>query len=544
MSDSLMLLLAILWPLLLTGALPLARGRLPAARLLPLAPVPALLLGIAFEESTLNLPFAMLGGILKLDFTGRAFLLLAAAFSLAAGLLAQGRIKESGDGERITLFMLLAVSGAIGLALAGDALFFFAASTLLGYSLYGLVAPVSGVTCSPCRVFLALLVVSDLTIFELLLVLAHEAGETNFSELRHALLLAEYPGATLSLLLVGFGIKFGLLGFHLWLAPIFLIAPRHVRPLLVGFIFCAGLLGVLRLLPLGEVYWPGAGALMQWLAIFTLLYSVAAGAMQAHFRAAQAYGVMALGALFLWLLGGVLAHPALWSMLFGAAHAALIVPGIALAMLLLLPERRDGNSLLLRRAVMAAGWLAAVMLVAATLPLFAVLLPAEPAQAAGIGGFGAAFALLAGRSLRLQHTSPHTARSMTAAAGAGTLLLLAGFITAPVTWWLPALLLLLTAFVGWQVGDALTKRLPTIPPGDLLGPVVRASRALYRNLYHLADTRLPHLRKQAWHLLYRFGAALDWRRRLHRLEAKLSRWPAAMLMLVIVLLALTLPTSL
>jgi len=535
MNHSLMLFSAILWPLLLAGVLALARGRLPASRLLPLAALPALLLGVGFGDSTINLPFAMLGGILTLDGTGRAFLLLAATLSLAAGLLARGRLAESGDGCRGALFMLLAIAGTIALALAGDALIFFAASTLLGYSLYGLIAPVSAPACPPCRVFLALLVVSDLVLFELLLVLAHEAGESAFSALRHTLLLAEYPGTLLALLLAGFGIKFGLLGFHLWLAPIFVIAPRHVRPLLIGFIFCAGLLGVLRLVPLGVVHWPDAGLLLQWLALFMLLYAVAAGVMQARFRAALAYGVMALSALFVWLLGGVLTHPALWSALFGATHAALILPGMALATLLLLPEGGVGDSRLLRRLATAAGWLAAATLVATPLPLIALSAPTEPAQAVGIGGFGAAFALLAGRSVRLRYPAPLTPRTALIVAGTGTLVLLMGFGMATVAWWLPAVALWLAACIGWLAGDAIARRLPTIPPGDLLGPVERSLRRLYRNGYRLADTRLPHVRKRGWQLFYGLGALLDWQRRLHHLEVGLTRWPAAIMVLLMVL---------
>lgn len=535
MNHSLMLFSAILWPLLLAGGLALARGRLPASRLLPLAALPALLLGVGFGDSTINLPFAMLGGILTLDGTGRAFLLLAATLSLAAGLLAQGRLEESGDGCRGALFMLLAITGTIALALAGDALIFFAASTLLGYSLYGLIAPVSAPACPPCRVFLALLVVSDLMLFELLLVLAHEAGETAFSALRHTLLLTEYPGTLLTLLLAGFGIKFGLLGFHLWLAPIFVIAPRQVRPLLVGFIFCAGLLGVLRLVPLGVVHWPDAGSLLQWLALFMLLYAIAAGVMQARFRATVAYGVMALSALFVWLLGGVFSHPELWSALSRATLAALILPGMALATLLLLPDGGVGASRLLRRVATTAGWFAAVTLVVAPLPLIALSASAEPTQAAGIGGFGAAFALLAGRSVRLRYPAPQTPRAVPIVAAAGTLLLLTGAGMVTVAWWLPAVALWLAACIGWLAGDAISQRLPTIPPGDLLGPVERSVRALYRNGYRLADTRLPPVRKRAWQLFYGMGSLLDWQRRLHPLEVRLTRWPAAIMVLLMVL---------
>ena len=130
----------------------------------------------------------------------------------------------------------------------------------------------------PDRVLLVLLVISDLLLFELL---AQAAGGVDFASLRQALASADDRGLMLGLLIAGFGVKTGVVGVHFWLAPAFVTA---VRPALIGVMLGAGLLGWLRLLPLGEIQWTGAGGLLQWLAWVSLGYAVSVGLMQAYGR--------------------------------------------------------------------------------------------------------------------------------------------------------------------------------------------------------------------------------------------------------------------
>lgn len=538
MSSATVLLLVLLWPLLLAVAVASPRTRLLGKRLAPWAALPALFIALGLNDSTVNLQETMLGGVLRLDSTGRAFLLLAAAFSLAAGLLARERIGDSAGGNRFALCLLLATAGLLGLALAGDALLYFTAATLFGYSLYGMLAPGSASAVDAARVFVVLLVTGDLVVFELLLVLAHDAGGTAFVAFHHALLLTEFPVATFVLLLIGFGIKLGLIGFHLWLAPVFVSAAAPVRPMVVGFVVCAGMLGWLRLLPLGEVYWPGAGVALQWLAQASLVYAVVVGMLQAHFRSVLGYGVMAFGALFLWLLGAVLAEPTLWPALFTPLHGAIMQAGFALAMLFLLPGRIEGSAAQwLRRGFTVAGWLAALMLVAAPLGLTATLAPLDPTAAITLSWLGVAFALLAARSLRLQSTAPITPGRGLAVAGLSlaTLLAAASYFFALTVGglWQPALFLLFAAVVGWFGGDVLARRLPAIPPGEFLDSLERGIRAIIATLNRLADRQLPLRLKAAVSRLHRLRATIERRELAERLEKALGRWTVAMMLLLV-----------
>ena len=525
MINSIALVLVLVWPLLLALALTYSKTRVAALTLTPWAAAPALLLALGFDVSTLKLPTVMLGGVLQLDATGRYFLLLAALTSIAAGLLARERFAESS--VPYALFLLLAMSGVLGLALAGDALLLFTAATLLGYSLYALLALDSGPSTSARRVFVVFLVVSDLLVFELLLVLAHDAGGTGFAVIRPSLLLAEYPASTFALLLVGFGIKLGLVGAHLWLAPLFVAASAPLRAMVVSFVLCTGMLGWLRLLPLGEVHWPDAGSLLQWLALVTMAYAVVIGGLQAHFRAVQAYGVMALSALFLWLLGAVLREPTLWTELFNAMPRAMIQAGFSLAVLLLLPASFAGS---------IAAWFATLMLVSAPLGILATLAPIDPATTARLSWQGAALALLGARALHLQSPIPFTLIRGLVVGGISLVALLvvaSSFLTLPLSeLWLPALLSLFAAFAGWIGVEPLTKRLPVIPPGDLLGPIEQGVSVVFYALNRLGSEHLPRWCQGALALLRRLRDDIGWQDVAGRLEALFGRWRTAMVMLV------------
>jgi hydrogenase-4 component B len=526
-------LLVLLWPLLLAAMLAFAGTRPMALRSVPWAAVPALLLSLA-GSGTLTLPSLLLGSGVQLDGTGRAFLFLAATLSLLSGFLARGQIAKRRGGYHFAALFLLASTGAFGAALAGDALLFFTATTLLGYGLYGMLAVELRGAGAIGRVFVFLLVVSDLLIFELLLILAHDAGATTFSLLHRALLLAESPGLVLFLLLAGFGAKFGLLGLHLWLGPVLELGSAAVRAMVLVFVFCAGMLGWLRLLPLGEVYWPDAGLLLQSLALVNLAYAVIVGLIQERTRWLLVCGVVALAGLFLWLLGAVLAEPGLWPSLYLPLQRALPQAAFALAALSLLPEHAGGGQVPgWHRAVLPGVWVASLLLAEAPLEL---ALFATPASSFTLSAIAAALALLGGRFLRIRCTSIRPATLL-----AGALVSLAALLAVssalftrplgPLGW--PVLLLVSAGGVGWLGGGSLARRLPFGPPGMLLAPLDRSVTTQLGRALRLLDRELPRWRKSARHLAYTLRDELALRKIEVHTERRLARWPMAMLMVVL-----------
>jgi formate hydrogenlyase subunit 3/multisubunit Na+/H+ antiporter MnhD subunit len=365
--------------------------------LTPWAALPALVLS-AFPNSTLKLPGVMQGGILALDATGRVFLILISVLWLASGVLARARLRAAGS-NALAVMLLLAMAGAFGLVLAGDALLFFAAATVAGYSLYGALAYEADMqTWKAGRVLVVLLVFSDLLVFEVLLMLGQAAGTVDFVSLRHAFVNIDHKNVVLGLLIIGFGAKIGMLGVHFWTPAVFATARAELRPAVVAFMFGAGVLGAWRLVPLGRIDAMEAAAILQWLAWVTLAYAGFAGMSQVHRRSIQGYAAIALSSVWLVVLSACLQQPVLWQTLAHPSAAVLIQSGAGLTAILLIDKINEGaSSRTLSSLVSALTWLAVLLLAMAPLGLVWVMAGQVPAIT--ILSAMAVIALLAGNSL-------------------------------------------------------------------------------------------------------------------------------------------------
>ena len=551
------LLLVVTWPLLLAGAVASGTTRPVALRLVPWAALPVLAMAGMLVDTELRFPDVMLGSALVLDDTGRVFLLLSATVWLAAGLLARHQV-HTAEAHRFAILLLLAMAGGFGLALAGDALLFFAAATLAGYALYGLLVHEADASAQTAgSVLVVLLVVSDLMVFELLLILGQAAGSVDFTSLRQALANTDDWGLMLGLLIVGFGIKTGVVGAHFWLAPAFVTAVPAVRPALISFMFGAGLLGWLRLLPFGEIHWVGAGQPLQWLAWVALLYAVFVGLLQAHYRSILAYAAIALLGLWLAALGSALLYPQAWHGMAEATHAAILQSGFALAALLLLDPRTGGSvSAWLCHLSYGVMWLAALLFATAPMGVTGSLAKVDGMAAVQISWVAAAIAFLAIRSLLLTAPGSHSSRNIStslyvtrqpAQSSVGTSLLAAGGLTAaallaavynliwlsPTKLWLTALMVSTAALAAWLSVERLVPRLPTLPPGDLLVPISNGLAAALGHGRRLADKRLPLWRDAGLALVRCLWSSMDWQKIIGRIESSLNHWPTALVILAL-----------
>lgn len=554
---SMALLLVVIWPLLLAGALTSGTTRPVALRLVPWAALPALAMAGLLADTGLGLPGTMLGSALVLDGTGRVFLLLSAALWLATGLLARHQLHTAGA-NRFAVLLLLAMAGGFGLALAADALMFFAAGTVAAYALYGLLVHEADVSAQTAgRVLVVLLLVSDLLVFELLLILGQAAGSVDFPSLRQALVNTDNQGLVLGLLIIGFGIKTGVVGVHFWLAPVFVTAAVAVRPALIGSLLGAGLLGWLRLLPFGEIYGSGAGAVLPWLAWVTLGYAVVAGLLQARFRSVLAYAAIALTGVWMAMLGSGLRHPQAWHGMAEALHAAVLQSGFALAALLLLDRRTGGSvSAGLRHLSRGLMWLAALLLAAAPVGVAGALAKMDGTAALQVSWATAALAFLAARSLLLtaptihgsrdmsislyvvqQPTQAPTARTLLAAGGlTGAAVLAAAYNLVgplPAELWYRALMVPVAVLAAWLSIALRVPRLPALPPGDLLVPISRGLALTLTLGRRLADEQLPCWRDAWLASLRRPWSKRDWWRIIERVESGLNHWPTVLVILAL-----------
>lgn len=493
MSEGL-LLASVVWPLVVVGLLILPALRSVGLVLMPWAALPALALS-AFPNSTLQLPDIMLGGILALDATGRVFLFLIAMLWLASGVLARARLRVAGS-NTFGIMLLLAMSGSFGLVLADDAVLFFAAATVAGYSLYGALACEADTHARKAgRVLVVLLVFSDVLVFEVLLMLGHAAGAVDFESLRQAFVNIENKNMVLGLLIVGFGTKIGVLGVHFWTPMVFARVGAELRPAVVAFMFGAGVLGSWRLMPLGQIDAKEAAAILQWLAWVTLAYAGFAGMSQTCRRAILGYAAIALSSVWLVVLSACLQQPALWQTLADPSAAVLIQSGAGLAAILLIDKSNEGaSSRTLSYLVSALNWLAVLLLAIAPLGLVWGMAGQVPAIA--ILSAMAVIALLAGNSLfhgDLDPSAEPVERYAPSAAVSVSRSVKAPYIA---LWVTAALIVVATLAAGYQlfhatIGEAATGlfivlaaisaavlnarwgvlRLPILAPGDVLVPI-------------------------------------------------------------------------
>ncbi|MDI5920705.1 complex I subunit 5 family protein [Halomonas sp. LR5S13] len=353
MSDALLALAmptALLWPLLLMLRVPLMaaladRGR-PAALIDGLwctAPLPALALALSVEEGALVLDWWLFGGHWALDGTRNALLAVTALLWLLAGGYARGYLAGeldkavAGDGgaeARLTRFALLwplTLSGNLLLLVAEDIASFYLGFAVMTFAGYGLVVHAGTRDArTGGQAYLVMAVLGEGLILAGLLWGAGSAGTTTLGGLREG--MGEAPGgAWMGLLLwLGFGVKAGVVGLHLWLPLAHPVAPTPASAVLSGAMIKAGLVGWLATLPLGE---PAATEAFAWLGRAMLVAGLAAaigaalyGVCQCHPKVVLAYSSVSQMGMITALVAMGLVAPALWPalsmavVLFAAHH--------------------------------------------------------------------------------------------------------------------------------------------------------------------------------------------------------------------------------
>ncbi|MBK1646318.1 hypothetical protein CKO25_17020 [Thiocapsa imhoffii] len=568
------LLLPLLWPLLLALLIAVAGSGSRIQRWLPTAAVPALIVAVTLPPTSLDLPTVLLGAGLRLDPTSRPLLILTASLWLVSTVLLQRRhqpLSHHDHHRRVAVLALLAMGGTFGLALANDGIVLFAAGTLAGYALYGLLQQGTD-RCARAagRRLVILLVLSDLLVFELLLILAHAVGSTALAALQDAIRASASANVLFGLLLVGFGVKAGVLGAHLWLVPAFRSASDAVQLILITYVAAAGLFGWLALLPLGSMHWPNQGLVLIGLALATLSYAVLRAMLRTDPGDAASSLIMALSALWLCAIGLAIHDPQSAPRLTADLPLFLLHITLAFAALLLLRSRAEQRQCKGWRMTLTA--LMALLVALAALPFLRLGLDVEIKLGWALWWPSLGVALLAGRSVMQPRAAQDQERSLTRRSGHSRQQTLAGIGLAagaaavagaaalgiapnavglawrlvPASHWshtvldpltLVALISLATAFIGgWASGGRRARR-PTRPQARSWsrteGTAATGLRLLGHRLDHLARATLPAWRDAAWHGVHRLVAQRSWRTRLAFIEARLTQWDAILTILVL-----------
>ncbi|QQP92825.1 hypothetical protein IGS68_30760 (plasmid) [Skermanella sp. TT6] len=516
--------LVLVWPLLLAGIAVLPVSRATTLRVLPIAPLPALWLALDPLSETTMLPGLLLGVSLGLD-PGRALLLaMTAALWVLAGLAAQ---RMAGD-RRIGVFAGLwglTLAGNLGVLLAQDIATFyvsFAAVSLAGWAL--VVHDRSAAALAAGRVYIVMAVLGEVALLAGLLLGANAAAQSLLvADLRAALAWAPEAPLAIALLIVGFGIKAGLVPLHLWLPLAHPAAPVPASAVLSGAIVKAGLVGMIVFLPEGAM-----GQLLVVLGLAGAFGGAIWGLTQSNPKAILAYSTVSQIGLMILLIGAGGAARELvpfYALHHGLAKGALFL----LVGVMYLSWKPVHHWLVLGAAALCAASLAGVPLSGGALTKAAVkaALPAELALALTLSSVTTT--LVMGWFLwRLWHTKPaaQPARFWSASFALPALAGLGAYAAPWLLWdrWtgkapgyplsapaiadgvLPiAVALPVLAWLLWRP-------LPQVPPGDLLA---------LRNRLAMPRVRLPPvpaLARPKRPIAVRVAAGLA------ALEALLTQW--------------------
>lgn len=301
--------------------------------LAPWAALPAL--GVALFVSVgsgARIPWLFLEAGFGLDVTAKVFLFFTALIWLIAGFYAEfdtqgvshaGRgVSSNAARAQFFGFYLFAMAGNLGLILAQDAISFYALFALMSFASWGLVVHAETQAAREAgRVYLVLVVIGEAFVFLSWVMAAYVAGSLYLPDWPGRLAVSPARDLIFAAALVGFGIKAGAVPLHVWLPLAHPVAPVPASAILSGAMINAGLLGWLRLFPLGIWGSSSWGGILIGFGLAAAFVGVLVGLTQTKNKAVLAYSSISQMGVMTVLVGIGMLDPGAWSL----AQAALMV---------------------------------------------------------------------------------------------------------------------------------------------------------------------------------------------------------------------------
>lgn len=315
-----LLLLAVLAPLIAAVVSAHPRTRRTTGTVTPWTASFALVAAMVVRpEVSIDLPWLILGARMGIDETGQLFLAFTSLLWLLAGLYGRSYLREDPARPRFFTFYLAAMAGNFGLILAQDILTFAVFFAMMSFSAYGLVTHNRDAESRRAgRTYIVLVVLGEVLLFAGLVLAALQAGSLLSENVRASVVQSPARHVIVALLLVGFGIKLGVVPLHFWLPVAHPVAPTPASAVLSGAMIKAGLLGWMRFLPLGEAALPNWGALCIVMGFIAAFYGVFVGLTQTNAKTVLAYSSVSQMGLVVVAVGSVLTEPDTWPVVSAA----------------------------------------------------------------------------------------------------------------------------------------------------------------------------------------------------------------------------------
>jgi formate hydrogenlyase subunit 3/multisubunit Na+/H+ antiporter MnhD subunit len=530
------LLLGATWAVPLALLLACASGGLRRVmpRLLVLAPMPALAAAIfAMQAPALQIGAGRLRLVFELDGSGALLLGVASLLWIAAGAYAATYMRDTSNPGRFVACWLMALTGCLGVFVAGDLVSLYAMLAMLTLGASGLV--IHDETPRAWRsgsIYLVLALLAESVLLVGLVMLAGEIPGDSLAIRDAAAALASSPqrDLILALLVAGFGTKAGLVPMHVWMPLAHAAAPVPASSVLSGAVVKVGIIGLIRFLPLSNSL-PDWGLMLTVAGFVTAFYGVAIGLTQRHPKAVLAYSSVSQMGVVAAVLGmGLAAGDATAGIAaaFYASHHVLVKGALFLSVGVIAYTGAARRATVLIPAALLCLGLGGLPFTGGAIAKFAVK---DQLDVDVVGWLAAASA--AGTTLLMLHFLGRLARSgaedsrATASAGLSVPWLAMAVAALVLPWLLyPATGLgpvaeaigpkalwaaLWPVAIGAGLAFALrgwAERMPRIPEGDIAEAIDHGSRA-----------------------------ALGWGTHFDRLDAVIRDWPAATLALLLTAIA-------
>jgi multicomponent Na+:H+ antiporter subunit D len=323
----------------------------PFTYLMPLCAIPAIYLGLQPEYLLQKIPFLFFGSELLLDQLSQGFLLLAGLLWFLASAYALFYPDVGDNKSHFMVLFCLAMASSFGLVLSADMFGFITFFTLMSLASYVLILrSQTDAAILAANTFIKWVIIGEVAIFSAFCIL-------NYMDLSQQIVTVPLLHFISVMLIIGFGIKIGLLGFHSWLPLAHPVAAVPASALLSGFMVKAGMIGWLKFFPLE---YNDAG-LFHTLGLFTIclgvlgaFYAALKGLGQKDPKAVLAYSTVSQMGIFSACFGVILSFPALketmtLAIIFYAIHHGLAKSALFLSVgVAPLLNKQSKNGALLR----------------------------------------------------------------------------------------------------------------------------------------------------------------------------------------------------
>ncbi len=251
-----------------------------------------------------NLP--SLAGVemsLRVDLFGSVFALFSAFIWFLATLVSIPYMEHEKDQTRYYVFLILSLGGCLGVFLSGDFLSLFLFFELMTLAAYALVVHAqTDEAISAGGNYLYLGIIGGLSLLSGIILLNSFTGSVVIAPLLDDIVLLKELAALIAvLMIIGFGVKAGMVPLHIWLPQAHPVAPSPASALLSGIMIKTGAYGIIRVAIMlyspaqntaaGNLwsYTENLGHIIIWIGIITMLLAAVMAVLQNNAKRLLAY---------------------------------------------------------------------------------------------------------------------------------------------------------------------------------------------------------------------------------------------------------------